>query len=69
MTFQFVGLTPEIRVVERSDKKINIILMDKEVNCLGALWKESDYKKAYRNINKRYKELYSLAEKNNLWNK
>lgn len=65
--FLSIGLTPENRVVKEIGKNINIILINKDVNCLGAIWSERRYKKAYRQINNRYRKLYSLASAKKLW--
>lgn len=68
LAFQYIGFTTEIRVVEKENEKLNIILMDKDVNCLGAVWSQRDYKKAYRRIEKQYRKLYAEAEEKKKWN-
>jgi hypothetical protein len=67
LKFLSIGLSPESRIVEGLTKKCNIILINKEVNCLGALWNEGDYKRAYRRVNNSYKKLYKLANTRKLW--
>eukprot|EP01132_Coremiostelium_polycephalum_P021817 gene21817-25892_t len=42
LIFSGIGFTDEIRVVGISTKKINVILMNKQVNCLGAAWSEKE---------------------------
>lgn len=67
LKFEFVGLTPEIIIVN-SKREINLIMIDKSVNCLGAIWSERDYKRAYRKISKKHKRLYKKADKLRIWN-
>ena len=62
-----IGLTPEYRIVADSTNKVNVILINKEVNCLGALWDEKDYRKAYQLLDRKYRKLYQVANKQNLW--
>jgi hypothetical protein len=44
LNFRFVGYTDEYRIFK--GEKLNIILMDKQVNCLGAVWTKRQWKKA-----------------------
>ena len=67
LNFFSIGLSPESRIIEVLTKKCNIILIDKEVNCLGAIWDERDYKRAYRRVNNSYKKLNKLANTGELW--
>jgi hypothetical protein len=67
LKFLSIGLTPEYRVVRDSANKVNVILINKEVNCLGAIWDQRDYKRAYRLVDRRYKKLYIAASKQNVW--
>lgn len=67
LKFSSIGLSPESRVITALSKDCNIILIDKEVNCLGAIWDEQDYKKAYRQVNRKYNRLYFEANKMKLW--
>ncbi len=67
LIFSGIGFTDEIRMVGNSTKKINVVLMNKQVNCLGAVWSKKEYKKANRRINTLYRKLYATANKQNLW--
>ena len=67
LEFQFVGLSTDKIRIEEPTKKLNLIMMDKEVNCLGAIWTDRQYKKAYRRIDKKLKKLYKKADKQNTW--
>jgi len=67
LKFSSIGLSPESRVITVLSRDCNIILIDKEVNCLGAVWDERDYKKAYRQVNRKYNRLYIEANKKKLW--
>ena len=65
LTFSYVGYTDEFRICDGT--KLRIILMNKNVNCLGAEWSKHDYNKAFKLIDKRYKELYQKSEELKLW--
>ncbi|ALL05973.1 hypothetical protein AQ505_10990 [Pedobacter sp. PACM 27299] len=67
LKFLSIGLSPESRVIMDLSRDCNIILIDKEVNCLGAIWDERDYKKAYRQVNRKYNRLNIEANKKKLW--
>lgn len=67
LIFSGIGFTDEIRIVGNSTKKINVILMNKQVNCLGAVWSKKEYKRANKRINALYRKLYATANKQNLW--
>ena len=67
LEFQMIGLTTDKIKIEKPTHTLNLIMMDKDVNCLGAIWTERQYRKAYREIEKRLKKLYKKAEKQNVW--
>ena len=67
LEFQMIGLTTDQIKIEKLTQTLNLIMMDKEVNCLGADWTESQYKKANRRIDMRLKKLYKKAEEQNVW--
>ncbi|UAB75580.1 carboxypeptidase-like regulatory domain-containing protein [Mesoflavibacter sp. SCSIO 43206] len=67
LEFQMIGLTTDKIKVEKTTQTLNLIMMDKDVNCLGAIWTDKQYRKAYRGIEKRLKKLYKTAEKQNVW--
>lgn len=67
LKFSSIGLSPETRVIRGRARDCNIILIDKEVNCLGAIWDERDFKKASRQMNRRYSCLYIQADEKKLW--
>ncbi|MEQ8238047.1 MAG: carboxypeptidase-like regulatory domain-containing protein [Cyclobacteriaceae bacterium] len=69
LAFQMIGLTTEEIKIEDSSQKLNLIMMDKDVNCLGAVWTEKQYRRAHRQIEKQLKKLYKKAEKQNAWKK
>jgi len=66
LEFSFVGLTTD-KVTISDTADIKLIMMDKSVNCLGAIWSKHDYKKANKRIQKRLKALYKQADKNQIW--
>ncbi|WP_072990258.1 carboxypeptidase-like regulatory domain-containing protein [Pseudozobellia thermophila] len=67
LKFQMIGLTTDKIKIEKPTRTLNLIMIDKDVNCLGAEWTEKQYRKAYREIEKRLKKLYKKAEKRNAW--
>ena len=66
LKFKFVGLAPEVIMVD-SKREINLIMIDKTVNCLGGIYTKRDYKIAYRKIDKKQKKLYKEANKLRIW--
>lgn len=66
LEFSFVGLTTD-KITISDTANIKLIMMDKSVNCLGAIWSKRDYKKAEKRIQKRLKALYKQAGKNQIW--
>jgi hypothetical protein len=67
LEFQMIGLTNEKIRIEKPTQTLNLIMIDKDVNCLGAIWTERQYRKAYQEIEKRLKKLYKKAERQNVW--
>ncbi|WP_378187549.1 carboxypeptidase-like regulatory domain-containing protein [Aquimarina sp. W85] len=67
LEFQMIGLTTDKIKIEKSTQTLNLIMMDKDVNCLGANWTEKQYRKVSRKIEKELKKLYKKAEKQNVW--
>jgi len=67
ITFECIGVTHEKRIISDLGSRINVILMDKSVNCLGAPWTQRQYKKADRLINRKYNDLYKQAERIGIW--
>jgi len=67
LEFQMIGLTTDKIKIEKPTQTRNLIMMDKEVNCLGAIWTEKQYRKAYKQIERQLKKLYKKAEKENVW--
>ena len=68
LEFQMIGFTAERIKIEKTTQTCNLIMMNKDVNCLGAIWTEKQYRKAKRQIEKQLKELYKKAKKQNVWN-
>jgi len=66
--FEMIGLTTERIKINNSTQILNVIMIDKDVNCLGADWSERQYQKAYRQIEKYLDKLYRKAGKQNVWN-
>jgi CarboxypepD_reg-like domain len=66
--FQAIGFTTEYRIVNDSISILNIILMDKKFNCLGAIMTKREVRKAEEHIRKREKKQYDLAREKNIWN-
>lgn len=69
LEFQMVGLTTDKIKIEKPSQTRNLIMMDKGVNCLGAIWTEKQYRKAYKQIGRQLKKLYKKADELNLWKK
>ena len=67
LEFQMVGLSTDKIKIEKPTQTLNLIMMDKEVNCLGAIWTDKQYRKAYKRIERQLKKLYKKAEKLNVW--
>lgn len=66
LEISFVGFTTA-RIVVSDSANIKLIMTDKSVNCLGAIWSKRDYRKAYKRIDKKLRELYKQADKNQIW--
>jgi hypothetical protein len=66
LEISFVGFTTE-RIIVSDTGNIKLIMTDKSVNCLGAIWSKRDYKKANKRIEKKLKALYKQADKNQIW--
>jgi len=67
LTFYFVGYTKEKRIV-KDQSHIDVLLMNKNVNDLGAIWTKKQWKKANKQIEKRYSQLEGEAQKTGKWN-
>ena len=67
LEFRLAGVTTEKIPVEKSAQILNLILINKTVNCLGAIWTDRQYRKAYRQIGKRLNKLYKKAGEQNVW--
>ena len=67
LQFRFVGLTTEKIPIKKQAQVLNLIMIDKTVNDLGAIWTKRQYRKADRQIEKRLKKLYKKADKQNVW--
>ena len=65
LKYSFVGSTDEIRKVESN--VINVILIDKTLNCLGAVWSKRKWKREQKKVDKYYKKLYEIANRENRW--
>ncbi|MBS1531015.1 MAG: carboxypeptidase-like regulatory domain-containing protein [Bacteroidetes bacterium] len=48
LLFSFVGVSPEKRIVHNNTEHINILLIDRTVNDLGAVWTKKQYRQAER---------------------
>ena len=67
LEFQIVGFTTDKIKIEKPTQTRNLIMMDKDVNCLGAIWTEKQYRKANKRIERQLKKLYKKAEKEKVW--
>ena len=67
LEFQIIGLTTDKIKIEKPTQTWNLIMMNKDVNCLGAIWTEKQYRKANKRIEKQLKKLYKKAKKEELW--
>ena len=67
LEFQIIGFTTDKIKIEKPTQTRNLIMMDKDVNCLGAIWTEKQYRKANKRIERQLKKLYKKAEKEKVW--
>ena len=67
LQFRFVGLTTEKIPVKKQAQDLNLIMIDRTVNDLGAIWTKRQYRKTDRQIEKRLKKLYKKADKQKVW--
>ena len=67
LTFYFVGSAKENRVVKNKVSHINVILINKETNDLGAIWTKRQWAKANKQIERKYKKLEEMAEQTGKW--
>ena len=65
--FELIGMTTDKIKIVKPTQTLNLIMMDKDVNCLGANWSDKQYHKANRQIEKRLKQLYKEADKREVW--
>lgn len=63
LIYKWVGCTPEIRVINGTTKHINVLLMNKTVNDLGAIWTKRQWEKANNQTLKTYKKLEAQAKR------
>lgn len=69
LKFRMVGLTSEIKIIERNNQTLNLIMIDKDINCLGAIWSKRKYRIENRKIEKKLKKLYKRAKKQKIWDR
>lgn len=67
LTFYFVGYTKEKRIV-KDQSHVDVLLMNKNVNDLGAIWTKKQWEKASKEIEKKYRQLEREAQKAGKWN-
>lgn len=67
LEFKSLGLTTDKIRIENPSQTLDIIMIDKSVNCLGADWTDNQYKKANKGIEKFLRKLYRKAEDQNIW--
>ena len=67
LIYYSIGYTKEIRVVT-GKKHINVLLINKQVNDLGAIWTKKQYDRAEKQMNEYYKSLEKKADKLGKWN-
>ena len=66
--FRYIGCAKEKRVIANNGQIINVLMIDKTVNDLGAIWSRKQWQKADKQIAKRYRELEKEAQKQGKWN-
>jgi len=69
LEFRTVGLTTVKIKINKRTNSVNLILINKNVNCLGAIWTDKQYRKANRKIEKQLRKLYKIAKKQDIWKK
>ena len=67
LEFQMIGLTTDKIKIEKPTQTLNLIMTNKDVNCLGAIWTKKQYRKAHRKTEKQLKKLHKEAKKQNVW--
>ncbi len=66
--YRLIGLTDEKRVVENDYSHINVVLINKTVNDLGAVWSQRMWEKANQQMTRRYQKIEKEAQKLGIWN-
>ncbi len=67
LTYKSIGYTQEKREVNDITKHLNVLLINKTVNDLGAVWTRRQWRKAERSVEKYYKQLERQADQSGKW--
>ena len=66
--YKFVGSTNETRIIINPEKHINVILMNKTINDLGAILTKKQWERAERKMKRYYDQLEIKADQSGKWN-
>ena len=66
--YKFVGSTNETRIVVNPQQHINVILMDKTYNDLGAILTKKQWERAEKKMKRYYEQLEIKADESGKWN-
>jgi len=67
LLYHAIGYTDEKRIV-KDIRHLNVLLIHKQINELGAIWTKRQYSLAEKERDKYYKSLEKKAEKSGKWN-
>lgn len=67
LRFTFVGQTAEKRIVTNTAQHINVLLINRWVNDLGAIWSKKQWRRAEQQVNRHYDKLVEQAKKTGKW--
>ncbi|QQL48706.1 hypothetical protein [Mucilaginibacter ginkgonis] len=67
LVFSFRGTAAETRIVKVFTRPTNVLLMNKTVNDLGAVWTKKQWLKAEKEVDKKYRSLLDKARSRGVW--
>ena len=67
LRFEFPGLTSEKIEIIKNGQDIHLIMIDKDLNCIGQTLSQKQIEKNQKIIRKKLKKLYRKARKQKIW--
>jgi FAD synthase len=67
LSYRCIGYTTEKRIVAKLDRHIDVLVMDRSVNCLGSPWTKRQWNKAEKEMDKVYQKLEAKAKHSGKW--